>query len=887
MPRVVTPEVLGRAFADAPDPELARVAVSRLGERAVARDALERPEVLHAATRLLGYSTAAVDFYAAHPEELASLADISRRSPGQLRPEAAADVAAFGASPGVRRFRRRAAYRIAARDLLGTDVDEVMLELTDLADVCLDLATRQAGHEGLAIVGMGKLGGRELNYSSDVDVLFVHRDPGRETQAAAGRAAAAVVTLLSEPTTEGVAFRVDVDLRPGGRAAPLSRSLDAMLDHYANSAATWERQALLKARPVAGDVELAAELVERLNPLVYAAVLPATALEEIRSTKLRIEELVRSRGKEASELKRGRGGIRDVEFSVQLLQLVHGRRYPSLRVPGTLPALAALAEDGFVRAADATALADSYRFLRRLEHRLQMVRDLQTHELPADRVALTKIARAMGLRDATELQAEHARHAVAVRTLHERLFYRPLLEAFAGGDASAATERLPTEELLAGLGFADPSSAYLSLSRIVDRRTRLGKVLETMFPVVAPALAFAAQPDVALRRFERVVEALRDEPDVADAFADSPDAVRRLTSLVAASSAFADTLVARPASVHALFRPPAAEPQLFAVDPDVELVRVAGAYAAAEVDVPELGYRLAAAADAAVASAVRAAGDGPPIAVVAMGRLGAQEPTFASDLDLVFVHEGEGAAAFAAAEAVAERTMTAIRTSGWEPDADLRPEGRSGPLTRSLASYLEYWQRWAQTWEYQALLRARFVAGDEALGRRFLANAADVAYPSRLTKEQVIAIRRMRVRIEEERVRPPDSRRVHLKLGYGSLADVAFAVELSLMRHGDAHPEVRHTNTLLAIAALADAGVFDATTADALRTAQVFLLRVKNAMEIERRIAASALPPTPEAQTVLARRLGSANRHVFLQEYRRVTRRARWAMERVFYAEER
>jgi [glutamine synthetase] adenylyltransferase / [glutamine synthetase]-adenylyl-L-tyrosine phosphorylase len=251
------------------------------------------------------------------------------------------------------------------------------------------------------------------------------------------------------------------------------------------------------------------------------------------------------------------------------------------------------------------------------------------------------------------------------------------------------------------------------------------------------------------------------------------------------------------------------------------------------------------------------------------------------------VYEGEGPVDFEVASRAAEGILARVTASGWQADSDLRPEGRAGPLARSMASYLEYWQRWADTWEYQALLRARFVAGDESLGRRFLSNAADFAYPEALSFEQVASIRRMRVRMEEERVRPPEARRFHFKLGYGSLADVQWAVELSLMQHGYGRPEVRKANSLEAIEALAASRLIEDSVAASLGEAYVFLSDVKNALEIERRVPAGALPPTPEAQAALARRLGYAEqaRHRFLQDYRRITRKARLAMERVFYGE--
>jgi glutamate-ammonia-ligase adenylyltransferase len=303
--------------------------------------------------------------------------------------------------------------------------------------------------------------------------------------------------------------------------------------------------------------------------------------------------------------------------------------------------------------------------------------------------------------------------------------------------------------------------------------------------------------------------------------------------------------------------------------------------------VPDVGKRLSDVADAVIALALEADPAPLPLAVIGVGKLGGQELGFASDLDLLFVYEGEGPEDFAAATQAAERVLARVREAGWQADPDLRPEGRSGPLARSMASYLEYWERWAETWEYQALLRSRFVAGEELLGRRFLANAHDFAFPEVLTLEQVAAIRRMRVRMEEERVRPMEARRFHFKLGYGGLADVQWAVELSLMRHGFAHHETRLTGTLEILQALASARLLEDSVARSLAEAYVFLSEVKNALEIEHRVSAEALPPTPEAQTALARRLGydQPARHRFLQEYRRITHRARRAMERVFYEE--
>ncbi len=873
-------EALAPALGEAPDPELALVALSRVGEDPAARAFLARDDVLRPAVRLLGFSTAAADFLVAHPEELGALADLGPRSPAELAAELEADLAALGPADGLRRFRRRALLRIAARDLGGAALEEVVGEITAVAEACLGAACRLRGLEaGFAVIGLGKLGGAELNYASDVDVLFVHAGSGSGRQEAVEREAARLLRLLSEPTSEGVALRVDPTLRPGGRRGPLSRSLEATLGYYAREAATWERQALIKARPVAGDPALGRELVERLAGVVYPADLAPAAIDEVRRVKVRLEEYVRARGKEAVEVKRGRGGIRDVEFAVQLLQLVHGRRDERLREPGTLRALAVLAEEGYVAEEDAAALADAYRFLRRVEHRLQIVRDLQTHELPADPRGLERLARSLGLARGEDLVREYERRTALVRGLHERLFYRPLLEAFAGPRAPRpGVDRAATEELLAGLGFRRPAAAYEVLGRVVDRSTRLGKVLAHLFPVVAPPLALGADPDGALVRLSRFAEAARDRPDLADLLAADPQVARRLAHLLAASTFATDLLVREPGRVAALGPADPGE------DLGAALVRVAGRYAAREIGPREVGRELAALADRAVARAVAEAGPDLPFAVIGLGKLGAEELNFASDLDVVFVYEGEGPDDLRRAGEAAGRVLEALRGWGFDPDPDLRPEGRSGPLARSLQAFLGYWECWAEPWEFQALLRARPVAGDPGLGARFCAWAEDVAYPEQLTVDRAAEMLRMRRRIERERVRPPDAARFHFKLGYGSLADVQFAVELSLLRHGGAHPEVRSRGTLEAIERLAAARLLEDGVARALGEAFVFLSDVKDALEVDRRVRAEALPPDPEAQAVLARRLGYEEypRQSFLEDYGRITRRARRAMERVF-----
>jgi glutamate-ammonia-ligase adenylyltransferase len=873
---------LERTLAAAPDPILANTAWERVCERSEAREVLERPAVAEIAIPVLGFSPAAADFLVRHPDEAGLFATATPRTRANLDAEVANDVELLGAAAGLRRFRRRALLRIAARDVRGASLDEVVHEITDVADACWAAACALTpGAKVLAVIALGKWGGRELNYSSDVDLLFVHERSTPPDNEAAERAAAALLKLLSQQTADGVALRVDAALRPGGRSGALSRSLEATLDYYDHGSATWERQAMIKARAAVGDQMLGFAFITGVAPFVYPERLEPAAIDDVRRTKVRLEEYIRQRGKELIEVKRGRGGIRDVEFAVQLLQIVHGRRNASLRSPNTLAALQSLADEGYVAEADANALAEAYRFLRQLEHRLQIVRDLQTHDLPSDHHARTTIARSLGLADAQRLQEEYDRTTGLVRSIHERLFYRPLLEAFAGdAQPRQGVDRTATQELLEGLGFARPVRSYEVLARLVDPATRLGKVLGHVVPVMTPAIAMAADPDAALVRLERVAEAVGERPGPADALATDPKAAWRLAHLVGASRFATDALVADPERIRAL-----ADGVVHADDAPADMVRVVARYAARELSPAATGAAIAAVGDRVLLEAVDEVAPPLPLAVIGMGKLGAREPSFASDLDVVFVYEGEGADEQRTAVDAAEQIMRAVRDAGWEIDADLRPEGRNGPLARSMAGFLEYWERYAEPWEFQALLRTRAVAGDPALGRRFELSAGDLAYPpDGITIDRVAEIRRMRERIERERVRPAEATKFHFKLGYGSLADVQFAVEMLLLRHGGPQPEIRTTSTLQAIERLAEHRLLEQSVARDLGEAFVFLNDVKCAMEVDRRVHAEAVPPAAEEQTALARRLGYEEypRQAFMDDYLRITRRCRRAMERLF-----
>ncbi|SDZ05102.1 glutamate-ammonia-ligase adenylyltransferase [Micromonospora pattaloongensis] len=892
---------------------------------------------------VLGASSALGDHLVANPDQWAVLVSgadgAAPEADGMLEIAGAdADIAAL------RRAYRLALLRIAAADLTGgRDLEQTMAALSALADATLAAAYAIALRElpagtpapRLAVVAMGKCGGGELNYVSDVDVIFV---------AAEDHDLAAATTLATRliHVCGLVAWPVDAALRPEGNRGPLVRTLASHLAYYQRWARTWEFQALLKARPAAGDTALAQEWIDRLAPLVWAAAERPEAVEDVRAMRRKIIDNIPPRELER-EIKRGPGGLRDIEFAVQLLQLVHGRIDESLRVPGTLPALRALVDGGYVGRADGEALLGGYRFLRAVEHRLQLQALRRTHTVPADPGGLRWLAHALGYtatpgRDAVEaFRAEWVSHATEVRRLHAKLLYRPLLESVARVPAeslrmtpAAARQRLEI------LGFADPAGALRHLEALTGGLSRTAAIQRTLLPVLLQEFADAPEPDRGLLSYRQVSEKLgrtpwylrllRDEGPVAARLARSLVLSRYVTDLLArepeALRLLADDaeLTPRDAEVlHDGFAAAAARHLETPADPTQaitavralrrrELLRVAcadvlsraGALAPAQpVDIAAVGTALTHLADATLAAALRVACVAAPpmpglrFAVIGMGRLGGYELSYPSDADVLFVYDPPSGvaedAASAAAHAVAEELRRLLGMPAPDPplgvDADLRPEGRQGPLVRSLAAYAQYYARWSKVWEAQALLRARFVCGDAELGREFLAIADPVRYPEQgLSREQVIEIRRIKARVEHERLPRGADPATHTKLGRGGLADVEWAVQLLQLRHAGTLPALRDTRTLHALTAARDAGLVDPVDAAAMAAGWTLAAQVRNALMLVRGRATDQLPRHGVELAGAVRLLGGTDPQEFLDEYLRTARRSRAAVERVLDA---
>jgi glutamate-ammonia-ligase adenylyltransferase len=819
----------------------------------------------------------------------------------------------------LRRWKHRQIVRIAGRDLLGlADLRTVGAELAAVAQASLGVALAIAAPSiPMAVIGVGKLGGAELNYASDVDVLFVHLGDSAEAE----RAARAALRAMTEPTADGIVFRTDADLRPEGRSGPLSRSLDSYAAYWEGWAQTWELQALIKARVVAGDAELGNAFAQRAEPFVWPDVLDPAAVHEVRAMKARTEEMLTRKGLETRELKRGYGGIRDIEFAVQLLQLVHGRHDHSIRARSTIEALEQLAIGGYVTIGDARRLDEAYVWLRTVEHRLQLVDEHQTHTLPADAAARTNLARILGIRDrsgATALEqfdAEHQRRQAIVRTIHEKLFFAPLLDTLAGVGALSMDA---AQERLIAFGFRDIEQTRAALRELTAGLTRRSRVMQQLLPAMLGWLSVAPDPDLGLLALRRLTEGYNRSSTLSRRFRESPIAAERTCRLLGSSPVLGLALYRQPDFVDALAddttlateatRDELVEEALDTLDWREDdagrrsglrrfkrrhLLRIGARDVLGFAELDTAGRELSSLADACVEAALHSLEPALPFAAIGLGRLGGAELSYASDIDVIFVYDGETAGDFDTAERIATGLVRAIGDSTSEGrtfrvDTRLRPEGNQGPLARSLGGYRAYFERWAQTWELQALTKARFVAGDARVAARFVELAQEFVYRNPFPEEWRREIRRMKARIESERIPPGEDPQFHLKLGRGSLSDVEFTVQLEQLAHGGAHPEVREPSTLRALDALVAIDAISPDDADPLRASFVLCERARNYRYLLTGSPSDALPTDGDEAEKLARLLGYTHRpqQSLREDYRRVTRRARAIVERIFYARE-
>jgi len=824
---------------------------------------------------------------------------------------------------GLRRFASREKLRVAARELLahpGQDVDVTSRELADLAEVCCEAALVEAlawaeGRFGapltfagtrcpIVVLGMGKLGGRELNAGSDVDlILFYETDDG-----AAGslslhehftRVAQRFVANLDEPTENGIVWRVDLRLRPEGSMGPIVNALSAAERYYETWGRTWERAALVRARPVAGDAAFGKTLLQALAPFIWRRTVDPRVVDEV------VAMLGRARAEASEEtredLKIGPGGIREVEFFVQSLQLVWGGRHPRMRATNTLDALRRLRAGGFVTEREEVDLAAAYLFLRRLEHRIQFATGLQTHALPREPALLARIARSLGFDGAAGLERELSRVRARVTERFVSLGREPTSVdpafdrlAAALDERDEAAVATAAEERFGALAATDLPRHLLALARSPE--APLGSITRDRDPALARllvrSLADAADPEQATRLLASLFERFATPGAYVRALASDPQLVRALASLLGASSFLGEALVGHPDLVDRIVYarvPPTPEvararleEEVAALGPAPDVDAFVGALRrakrrvtfevgladlAGDLSPREVSATLTALADAALERACRYAmrERGLPedrgLALVAMGKLGGGEIGYGSDLDLFFVYESADEDAPELFARVAQRVLRLVGTphpegAGYELDTRLRPSGSQGLLVVSLEAFARYQAERAESWERQALVRARACAGDPDLGARVVSVAASAAYDRGAPPPAEVHHLRMRIERElaRERLdRPP--RRYDLKLGRGGLLDVELAVQWLQMRHG-ADPRVRTPATETALAALDASGNVDSAVAETLRQGWRFLRRLEQRLRIAHGTSATLIEEGAPGLPALARRMG-------------------------------
>ncbi|NHU84391.1 bifunctional [glutamine synthetase] adenylyltransferase/[glutamine synthetase]-adenylyl-L-tyrosine phosphorylase [Kocuria sp. JC486] len=963
--------------------------------------------------RLLGASEALGEFMIRHPENLDLVDEPLETDPSEISGDTfraelltavgaerghrspVASLTGAGAYQALRVAYRRALTRIALKDLGSANpVDElpaVGRQLADLAAAAVDAGLSVSRAEAiaaadddvarwlprlsLAVIGMGKCGARELNYISDVDVIYVHELlPGSETgsQEVSGTGSLAPpdddrVAVLAADLASGTAraimttgpepplWELDANLRPEGKDGPLSRTIDSHVRYYKKWAKSWEFQALLKARPMAGDRELGERYAQAITPFVWQSSQREGFVESVQAMRRRVTDNIPADDRER-QIKLGPGGLRDVEFTVQLLQLVHGHKDERVRTQATTQSLQALSDCGYIARKDAEQFNAHYRWLRLLEHRIQLFRLRRTHLMPTKATELSVIAHAVQPPDwegphrpSGEALVEQWRKVKRqVRGMHEKIFYRPLLAALSktGLDGVALSDEQVRDRLEA-LGYRDPRAAQRHLEALTKGVSRRAEILRTLLPVLLEWIGQGVDADAGLLGFRRVSEALGTTPWYLRMLRDSNMAAERLCQVLSSSRYVTDALENLPEAVAWLGKDEDLVPRSFEnmweeIQAQMErhddaaaairmirllrrreVVRVALADACGVLDVDAVVQALSDIDRATVLGALHVAereiyvaeGEGclADVLVIAMGRQGGREIGYGSDADVMYAYArctgdhdhghrgleeapdgGSEQAASDQAHRVIQRMTQLLKAPCTPPlvaerpleiDNDLRPEGKQGAMVRSVDSYREYYDRWADTWEFQALTRARPMAGSNAVSEQFLEVIDVHRYPAEFTARQLQDIRRMKARVENERLpRGADPYR-HLKLGRGGLSDVEWLAQTLQLQHAHAHAGLRTTSTLRTLQAGVEAGLLEESDADALARAWRLCTLIRNYNVLRTGRASDVLPKAGLDMEAVARWCGyppgEASR--LEDDYLRITRHSRAVFERIFY----
>ena len=788
----------------------------------------------------------------------------------------------------------------------------------------------------LTVIGMGKCGARELNYISDVDVIYVAQSNSPEVENSRAVEVATKIATRMMRAMDGTAgepdlWQVDPNLRPEGKSGALVRTLESHIAYYDRWAQSWEFQALLKARPIAGDMVLGHAYIEALTPKIWASSGRENFVESAQKMRERVIQFIPDNELNL-EIKLGPGGLRDVEFTVQLLQLVHGRTDDSIHQRDTLGALESLTAAGYVGRQESSQFASAYKFLRFLEHRIQLSEMRRTHLMPTSESKLRPLARSVSLKTtATGLVEEWERVKVQVRALHQKIFYRPLLSAVAKlDDSNLELSSAQVEDRLRVIGFTNPQAAHKNIAALTSGLSRRAAIQKQLLPVLIEWFGRGSDPDSALLAFRRLSEDLGESPWYLRMLRDATGAAERMTQVLS-NSRLATSLFERIPEAAAWFEKtedliPMTEDELKVEFNAIvarheqsesaansmrqirrrETLRLAMGAVLGELDLDQISQGLSdltacylrGILDVVMELDVSGVSlDNPreilDFGIIAMGRFGGEELGFGSDADVMFVYEALPGVIPELAQKTAERIIQEIKLLSadqvleFDLDLDLRPEGKKGPNARSLDSYRAYYERWADTWEAQALLRAKPIAGSGALVAAFLELINEFRYPKDLPEKAIIEIRRIKARMETERLPQGADPRRHTKLGRGSLSDVEWLVQLMQLRFGNEHPSIRTPKTLQALDACIREGLIAEHDARVLKEAWTFASRVRSSAVLWANKRSDVLTTDRQQLDGMARILeypaGSASQ--LEEDYLAITRRSRAVYERLFYAQ--
>jgi [glutamine synthetase] adenylyltransferase / [glutamine synthetase]-adenylyl-L-tyrosine phosphorylase len=852
----------------------------------IANFPLGEPALLH----LISVSSICASRLVRHPEIFLWLSgpEISNepRPPQAMRLglQRIAEGSAFtGKFHALRLWKGREMTRIALREVARAAIlEETTLELSHLAEICLrevytywdcELRSRRGGPDTpFTILGLGKLGGRELNHSSDIDVIFVY---GEEGQVSANltyhewfnQLGARIIETFAAHDPAGALFRIDLRLRPEGTAGPLARSIDSMENYYAGFGETWERLALIKARGIAGSRELAYEFLRQHQPFIFPKSPTRDVLEEIGGIKRRIERDIVGHENIGRDVKLGAGGIREIEFVVQALQLLHGARHAFLQETSTLKVLPVLADLELIPHGEARQLEEAYRFLRKVEHRLQIEAEQQTHTVPENSVALRRLSGSLGFSSPAKFNEALRDHMQKVRAIFRRVISTP-------PEAEIGDEKLHIfrDEKTASKALADLAKARGGFH--VAPRTR--QVLRNLRPLLFRWLARAADPDTALNQFIRFVEAYGLRSMLFELLVVNPKLLELLVKTFDASQYAGDLLIRRPQLLEEITRAGILDRELNlaqhlkrleALNVGAESLDLLRVYRQTQqlriflrdilglADLSTILAEHSALAEACLVFVNRLRGSESDLTIIALGKFGGAEIGYGADLDVLFV----GDDVRAAQHLMVAMAQTTAEGSIWTLDARLRPDGEKGILSCSITAYEAYYQTRAQLWEAQALTRARPIAGP--LQNEFMDLAQRVWRMAGQRGDLFAQIHGMLERIWRDRGGAPDE--LDFKTGVGGIVEAEFLVQALQMRAGIWNP-----NMPGALRELTEAGIVKTPNAEALQKHYDYLRSIESILRRRANKSVSILPADKTEQEKLAARAGAKSLDAFAQAYR-------------------